>query len=111
MKQVQTEATRGPDALLAGFARRLRGDARFMAALLDQYARRHGVAFEALAAELACSDISLVRLALCLKPSGEASPSRKEVGELARFCRIDGERLERLIRDAFAGMGAGEGVD
>ena len=96
---------------LAHFALRLRADARFMAALLDHYARRHGCTFEELSDRLACPEAGLTRLAMCLKPRGAHGPSREEVRELAGFCRIDEARLSQLLREAFAcECGAGEGV-
>ena len=88
------------EALLAHFAARLRRESRFVAFLLDRFARGHDLTFGEMAAVLGCDAPRLTRLAMCLRPRGGDRAFRRQVRELAQFCVVDEERLYSVLKEA-----------
>jgi hypothetical protein len=83
--------------LLGVLARRLEGDAEFMAHALSQYRRQRGLDEAGLAQELGASPRMLARLALCRQPQPGAADYTAQVNAIAEYAHVEPERLAALL--------------
>jgi hypothetical protein len=83
--------------LLGALARRLEGDAEFMAHALSQYQRQRGLDEAGLAQELGASPLILARLALCRRPQPGATNYTAQVNAIAEYAHVEPERLAALL--------------
>jgi hypothetical protein len=98
-----------PDRLDA-FARRLRGDASFLASAMQDYARSEDVDGAGLAQRLGIGVDELGPLGLCRRPSGDRFAA--DVRAIARRFGIDEMLLAELVRrsDALGALRTGRGA-
>src|SRR5262245_18346002 len=78
-------------------ARRLEGEADFLASALAEFARRRGLDDEALAGYLGCPPERLGSLRLCRLPAEAPAEFRRDVGRIAERFGVDGRALAGLL--------------
>jgi len=83
---------------LEHMARRLEGDAFFLACPLKLYAKSEGLEEEALAAALKCSKESLVKARLCRSPVAEAETFQDDIQRIAAKFSVDAHALAEAVR-------------
>ncbi len=80
-------------------ARRLEGNADFMASALALYRKQDRMDDRALAEQLGTSEDMLLRLALCKRPQSESPQFADQVRQMAQYVRIEAGRLANLLRE------------
>ena len=83
---------------LKRFLERVCADEFFVGYALAVYQTTHQINAAKLAEWLKCDQKEMERLALCRRPSDEASDFGREAELIASFCRCDPDRLVQLLR-------------
>jgi hypothetical protein len=81
---------------------RVSQDSFFVGSALRDFANRHKLNEEDLAAWLDCSVVDLQRLTVCRLPDDEQDTFQRDVESLARFTSCNGDRLIELFREVCA---------
>lgn len=91
-----------PFVPLAGLARRLRGDPRYMSYVLAVYQEQEGLMDDDFARELGTLPALVSRLAVCKRPDSSSAQFAEQVRELADYSLIDEARLADILRQVEA---------
>lgn len=83
---------------LKALARKLRGNPRYMAYVLDAYRRQESLSDKELAEMLSTLPELVVRLEICLRPDADSPRFAEQVSELADFSLIDEAQLAGILR-------------
>lgn len=84
--------------LLKALARKLRGNPRYLAYVLDAYRRQESLSDEELAETLGTLPELVVRLETCLRPDADSPRFAEQVSELADFSLTDEAQLAGILR-------------
>lgn len=74
----------------------------FMAYLLARWGEAKGLKWDEAAEVLGCTDESVHRLALCLRPNPSLGSFAEDVERIASYARIDPGALARVVREVDA---------
>jgi hypothetical protein len=92
---------------IAALARRVEGDAFFLAAALSTYARAEGLSDAQLARRLGCTPAQLSAVRLCRKPRNSTREFQQDVERIAAAFQIDSTVIAEAVRlnDALRALG------
>ena len=94
--------SQGPFAALAGLARRLRNDPRYMSYVLALYQQQEGLMDDDLTEALGTLPPLVLRLALCKRPDSSSAQFAEQVRELADYTLTDEAQLAGILRQVGA---------
>jgi hypothetical protein len=83
---------------LKSLARKLRGNPRYMAYVLEAYRRQESLSDKELAETLGILPELVVRLETCLRPDADSPRFAEQVSELADFSLTDEAQLAGILR-------------